>query len=326
MFSKAVSLTLAAGIAVAWFVAAAGAQDSLDKLEKRIEELPEPPKRPLEPGFLGLVADNLRVGEGVRINAIHVGGPAASAGLQPGDIIASIAGLPIRSLDEMGAALARHTAGELIEIEIRRGIRRSKIAVTLGRKADRRSPLVIESEPRPKLGVIVSPVTNESRERLGLTVAQGAVIDSVRPGSPAERAELPVGAAIVAIDGMRVDSPAQLIALVGALRPDQEVELSFYLRDQLYRKKVRMTPAAAVATDTPAPDSGVAEKVADAAGGALDRLERTFKPAPITKTAATPLEEMTAIKREMAALQSRFEALQRRLAELEKRVASDGEK
>src|SRR5690606_31398858 len=94
------------------------------------------------------------------------------------------------------------------------------------------------------LGVRATTLTADSQRRYGLTVRQGAVIDGIQEGSPAARHGLPIGAAIVAIDGARVDSSDELAALIAGYQPGDNVEISYYVRDQAYRKQVRLVPAA----------------------------------------------------------------------------------
>lgn len=54
----------------------------------------------------------------------------------------------------------------------------------------------------------------------------GAVIDEVRPGSPAAQAGLEPGDVVVAIDGRRVDTYADLVAVILGSQPGDQVTLS----------------------------------------------------------------------------------------------------
>jgi predicted metalloprotease with PDZ domain len=154
----------------------------------------------------------------------------------------------------------------------------------------------------------VVPLTAEARTRFGLTVASGALVDSVRPGSPAAEAGVLPGAAIVALDGRRIDAPNELAVNVAALRVGQEVEVAYYVGDTMYRKRTMLTAAAA---DPLAPE----------------RRDTAKPPAPGAPApgALAPSEELSELKRELTLLQSQAEALQRRIAALEVRLAEEKE-
>lgn len=277
------------------------AQTPLDELEKRIEGLPEPAAAAREPAYLGLVADETLTENGVRVTAVYPRGPAATAGVEPGDIITAIGGTPVRSLDEMQAVVSAARPGQMLDFDVRRGIRRMSLRMRLGRRPGAASPPAAADASRPTLGVIVTPLTAEGRTRFRLGVASGAVVTSVEPGSAAADAGIVPGAAIVALDGRRIDNPDQLVAAIAGLKPGDEVELTYYIGGDLHRERARLT------APTPAPGAGAAEAPRAAARPPLD----------------SPAEEFTALKREMAELQGRMAELQTRLEALEARLPKE---
>ena len=60
------------------------------------------------------------------------------------------------------------------------------------------------------LGVAIQPVTPEVAESLGLTKAEGALVASVTPSSPAAKAGLKQGDVIVTFDGKSIATPREL--------------------------------------------------------------------------------------------------------------------
>ncbi|MFO1118988.1 MAG: Do family serine endopeptidase [Rhodospirillales bacterium] len=60
------------------------------------------------------------------------------------------------------------------------------------------------------LGVAIQPVTPEVAESLGLAKAEGALVASVTPSSPAAKASLKQGDVIVSFDGKAIASPREL--------------------------------------------------------------------------------------------------------------------
>lgn len=68
---------------------------------------------------------------------------------------------------------------------------------------------------RGQIGVVVQDLTPDLAEALGISAEAGAVVSEVRPGSPAERAGLRPGDAIVAVDGRPVRSATDLRNRIG---------------------------------------------------------------------------------------------------------------
>jgi putative serine protease PepD len=55
---------------------------------------------------------------GVRVTEVYEGGPAARAGLEPGDVIVALDGARIRSAEALTRALARLDPGDDVELEL----------------------------------------------------------------------------------------------------------------------------------------------------------------------------------------------------------------
>ncbi len=202
-------------------------------------------------------------------------------------------------------------------------------------------PLTTSSQPR--LGVVVSDVTPAAISEHGLVVRRGALITQIEPGSAADRAGLPVGGAIVAADGIRIDSPTQLVNLVRSARAGQQIELTYYQGSRLYRKRLSLTPSAApnrsplpevpdlpeaLPEPMPAPDA-IPPRVGERP--LLDRLGRvlegiaTIPPGEAPPTASgrgVPAgdSELRALREQVELLRAQVELLTKRLAELEKRL------
>ena len=113
-----------------------------DALRARVDALTrgETPRRPR----LGIavapshVARRLRrsVGlperDGVLVHAVEDSGPAGRAGLRKGDLIVSVAGTAVASVDELAAALEATDAGAPVELGVVRGAEELTLAVDLG--------------------------------------------------------------------------------------------------------------------------------------------------------------------------------------------------
>ena len=77
------------------------------------------------------------------------------------------------------------------------------------------------------LGVAVQPVSQEVADGLGLTTAEGALVDQVTPNTPAAEAGLKPGDVILKMNGEAVKDAADLTRRVGSLKPGDKAELAF---------------------------------------------------------------------------------------------------
>jgi S1-C subfamily serine protease len=72
-------------------------------------------------------------GQGVYVGSVTPGGPAAKAGMKPGDVIMSVAGKPTPTADALSAVLATLKPGQKVPVEIRhQDGKKATLEVTLG--------------------------------------------------------------------------------------------------------------------------------------------------------------------------------------------------
>lgn len=82
------------------------------------------------------------------------------------------------------------------------------------------------SVTRGRIGVQIAPVSKEVAESLGLASQQGALVRSVEPGAPAEKAGVQPGDVITHVDGKAVESTADLPRMIGGTKPGTAVKLT----------------------------------------------------------------------------------------------------
>src|SRR5262249_10305409 len=76
----------------------------------------------------------LPANKGVMIKNVGPNTPAAQAGLQPGDVILTVNGQPVQSLDQMSSFIGMQPAGQTVEFGIWRDNQSQKVDVTLGER------------------------------------------------------------------------------------------------------------------------------------------------------------------------------------------------
>jgi serine protease Do len=81
---------------------------------------------------------------------------------------------------------------------------------------------------RGRIGVVIQPLTKELADGFGLSRPQGALVNSVEKGGPADKAGIEPGDVIVRFDGKAVASSEDLPRIVGATRPGTKVTMQIW--------------------------------------------------------------------------------------------------
>ncbi len=81
---------------------------------------------------------------------------------------------------------------------------------------------------RGRIGVVIQEVTKELADSFGLAKPEGALVNSVEKGGPAEKAGVEVSDIIIKFDGKSVSSSSDLPRIVGATRPGSKVGMQVW--------------------------------------------------------------------------------------------------
>ena len=103
---------------------------------------------------------------------------------------------------------------------------------------------------RGRLGVRIQPMTKELAQSFKLESPDGALIASVEPGSPADKAGIKPGDVVLAFNGQKIDEPNKLPRLVGATKPGQSATLRIWREGKA--EEVKFTAAELVSEAKPA--------------------------------------------------------------------------
>ena len=76
---------------------------------------------------------------------------------------------------------------------------------------------------RGRIGVVIQPVTKELADGFGLPKPQGALVNSVEKGGPADKAGIEAGDVILRFDGKPIIASEDLPRIVGGTRPGSKV-------------------------------------------------------------------------------------------------------
>jgi Do/DeqQ family serine protease len=93
---------------------------------------------------------------------------------------------------------------------------------------------------RGQLGVGIQPLTPEIAASMSIPNVKGILINSVTPGSPAERAGLKVGDVITAVEGQKVSDSNALRNRIASAGPGAEVNLTIYRDGREQQQRIRL--------------------------------------------------------------------------------------
>jgi len=94
---------------------------------------------------------------------------------------------------------------------------------------------------RGRIGVQIEPVTKEIAESIGLGKVQGALINRIEPGAPADKAGLEPGDVITRFDTKPIEKSADLPRIVGNTKPGTKSNVTVFRRGAL--KELSITVA-----------------------------------------------------------------------------------
>jgi serine protease Do len=172
------------------------------------------------------LADGLKLPRdwGVVLGDVDPDGPAARAGLEAGDIVASLDGKPMENGRQLQVNLYGRAIGEIVKLQILRGTRTLDVPVTVIERGDdpNRFAGMVRSEEHlvTRLGILGLTFTRPLAGLLpDLRLPSGVIVAAVaRTGPPGWEGELQPGDLIHAINGTIVKDLPALRAAVDELK------------------------------------------------------------------------------------------------------------
>lgn len=172
-----------------------------------IQEVPQPMAK----------AFGLDRSRGALVREVVEGGPAATAGVAPGDVIVSFDGKPIEDSYELPLLAGEAGVGKTVKLALLRDSKEKTVDLLLGGHPDNGGK---EKKPEPKkadksgdkdgsIGLTVVTLDSDDRDRLKLKAdVAGTRVTKVRPGSPAFMVGLQADDVILTVNGKEARSAA----------------------------------------------------------------------------------------------------------------------
>ena len=156
---------------------------------------------------------NLKENTGAIISSVEPNSPGAKAGLKVGDVITGVNGKPVSDSGELQVIIGQKEPGTKLTLDVNRDGKPMNVPITLGDMAkDNGETEASASTPTGKArwGVGLADMTPELRSQIQAPQnVEGAIVERVVPGSPADNAGLRRGDVIVQVDRKDVHSASE---------------------------------------------------------------------------------------------------------------------
>jgi serine protease Do len=156
--------------------------------------------------------------QGVVVDSVVDGSPAAHASLQQGDVITGFNGKSIKDARDLAMAVADTQSGKTASLTVWRNDHARSVNVSIGTEEKTRVAMADTNASGEKpVGMALEPLTSDMRDQLNLKPAtQGVVVGQVTEGSRADESGIQAGDVIERVGGNPVSSPAEVADAIHA--------------------------------------------------------------------------------------------------------------
>ena len=193
-------------------------------------ELINDPEHTVRRGWLGVriqavtdeIAESLGLDKprGALVASVNDNGPAQTGGIQPGDVILSFDGKPVNDMRHLPRLVAETRAGTTVPVTVWRKRQQESLQVAVGRldeteqvaakDAPDKKPAKPESPTVTALGLTLSNITPELKDKFSLKDDRGVVVVGVVNDSPAAEKGLRPGDVVMEASQEEIKSAGQI--------------------------------------------------------------------------------------------------------------------
>jgi serine protease Do len=172
---------------------------------------------------------NLPDAMGAIVSQVTPDSPASRAGLQHGDVLRELNGKRIANGGALQVAVSQTAPGSSIQLGILRNGKPETLKVTVGEYKASKTEEASNNGPgenKGKLGLAVDNLSSDARQQFRIPEnVKGAVIQNVRPGSPAEDAGLTPGNVILEVNRKPVEDAQNFVNQVHSAPDGKDILL-----------------------------------------------------------------------------------------------------
>jgi serine protease Do len=162
--------------------------------------------------------------EGAVISEVQPDAPGAKAGLRTGDVITELDGKPMTDAGQLQMTVGQKRPGDTIRLQVVRDGKPTTIAVTLAALGNGKGTETAGGEHgKGRWGLSLADLTPDDRHELQAQKSvQGAIVEDVQPGSPADNAGLQRGDVIMEVNRHAVKSSAEVAQALSSVPSGQD--------------------------------------------------------------------------------------------------------
>ncbi len=200
-----------------------------DLAKEVVAELIREPDHAVHRGWLGVriqavtdeIAESLGLNKprGALVASVNDNGPAQTGGILPGDVILTFDGKPVTDMRHLPRLVAEARVGKVVPVTVWRKREEKTLQIKLG-KLDETEKVAAKEPPKAKrpsedapvttLGLTLSNITPELKDKFSLTDNKGVVVVAVVKDSPAAEKGLKPGDVIMEASQEEIKSTRQV--------------------------------------------------------------------------------------------------------------------
>jgi serine protease Do len=168
---------------------------------------------------------DIKKAEGALISQVEPDTPGAKAGLRTGDVITELDGKPVTDAGELQMVVGQKRPGDTVHLQVIRDSKPTTIAVTLeALGGDKNTELAGNEHGKGRWGLSVADLTPDLRKEVQAQPSvHGALVEDVKPGSPADNAGLQRGDVIMEVNRHAVKSASDAAQALSSVPNGQDV-------------------------------------------------------------------------------------------------------
>lgn len=143
---------------------------------------------------------------GALVADVSANSPAEAGEIQRGDVILEFDGKAVQQSDDLPMLVARTPVGKAVPVKVYRNGVQETLSVRIGELKE--ETVVASTRGNQDLGLTVQSITPQMAQSLGMTRAEGVVVTTVEPDSPAGQAGLRQGDVILEINKAKISGMA----------------------------------------------------------------------------------------------------------------------